>query len=423
MSGLRERVPVRTLTRGLHVLTAVLVVLAVATLAVGALTYTPPETGDAPVTRETATNVTFVSEQGRLIQVDPHGGRLVAVHTDSKELLWVHDDYRRYFDVDPLDADRILFTAGRRTDGGFERIAVVLNWRTGERHRLFSVPHDTHDIDALGDGRFVIADKANDRVTIYDAETDRTVWEYDFADHFPDSAGGPPDDWTHLNDVDAVGNDSFLVSPRNFDRVLLLNRTTKEVTWTLGSEDDYGTLYEQHNPVLLDRLPPTVLVADSENDRVVEYERRDNGWEQVWAYRGRLNWPRDADRLPNGNTLVVDSRGDRVVEVTPGGNRTWTFNTSRHPYDAERLRYGDEPAGPTVRELGAERGPGTTEGGLLALPTTLFRDAYGHAGWILPVWVGRTQFLLLVLAALSVSLSAGTRVAAAVWRRSRLRAR
>ncbi|MFC7173233.1 hypothetical protein ACFQL0_07375 [Haloplanus litoreus] len=70
---------------------------------------------------------------------------------------------------------------------------------------------------------------------------------------------------------------AFLVSPRNFDRVMAIDRETKETRWTLGEEDNYDILHEQHNPVLLQRDPLTVLVADSENDRIVEYRRTDSG--------------------------------------------------------------------------------------------------------------------------------------------------
>ena len=43
---------------------------------------------------------------------------------------------------------------------------------------------------------------------------------------------------------------------------LPIDRDNPRVRWTPGSEDDYDTLYEQHNPTLLSESPPTVLVAD-----------------------------------------------------------------------------------------------------------------------------------------------------------------
>jgi len=64
--------------------------------------------------------------------------------------------------------------------------------------------------------------------------------------------------------------------------------------WTLGSEDDYDTIYEQHNPDFIpaERGGPAVVVADSENGRVLEYQREDGDWEQSWTWEDRrLQWP------------------------------------------------------------------------------------------------------------------------------------
>jgi len=219
---------------------------------------------------------------------------------------------------------------------------------------------DAHDADRLDDHEIVIADKGegHERLLVYNVTSDAVVWEWRFEDHpeqFPESGGGPEDDWTHLNDVDPVGDDLFMISVRNFDQVAFVNRTTGEVEedLTLGEDDNYDVLNEQHNPDHL-RGPEgerTVLVGDSENDRVVEYAYDDaaNEWEQVWAVTG-LNEPRDADRLPNGNTLVSDRMGHRTVEVTPEGRIVWEVYTPYETYDAERGGPGSE--GPTMREVG-----------------------------------------------------------------------
>lgn len=62
----------------------------------------------------------------------------------------------------------------------------------------------------------------------------------------------------------------------------------------------------------------------------------------MWCgfYEGGLNWPRDSDRLPNGNTLIVDSRNGRVIEIDSEGKITWSFEGLRLPYDADMLPDG-----------------------------------------------------------------------------------
>ena len=54
-----------------------------------------------------------------------------------------------------------------------------------------------------------------------------------------------------------------------------------------------------------------------------------------------MQWPRDADRLPNGHTLVTDSNGNRVFEVNQQGEIVWSVPIA-FPYEAERLGTGDE---------------------------------------------------------------------------------
>jgi hypothetical protein len=145
-----------------------------------------------------------------------------------------------------------------------------------------------------------------------------------------------------------------MVSVRNFDQVVAIDRSTDEIAWTLGEDGNHSVIFRQHNPQYLDGGdgPPAVLVADSRNDRVVEFTRRDGEWVETWELvGGGLDEPRDADRLPNGNTLVADRHGQRFLEVTPTGEVVWEFYGPWQPYDVERYRLGDESGGPTSAEM------------------------------------------------------------------------
>jgi outer membrane protein assembly factor BamB len=339
-------------------------------------------------------DVLFVSTQGTAT-FEGKRSAVRAVDTTNGTVLWSHGSYERYFDVEALNQREVLFL-GADGPHGDNMWANVVNWRTSERVTRFRVPNDTHDVDALGDGRFAVADKEDHQLYVYDAESETVVWKYDYRDHYPPSAGGD-EDFTHVNDIDDVANGSlFLASPRNFDRVMLVNRSTKEPVWTLGAEDDYDVLHEQHNPTLLTRDPPTVLVADSENDRIVEYRKTGDNWTQVWAYRGSLAWPRDADRLPNGNTLVVDTANQRVLEVTPGREVVWEYTVTKQPYDADFLSLGEEPRGPSMTEFRDQfDGPEALterESGVLSR----LRDTVELLQWIAPWAVSVADFLLLL---------------------------
>jgi hypothetical protein len=289
-----------------------------------------------------------------LVGVRPDGS-VVGIHDETAAGRWWA------YDVDPLpDGDLLMAT----TEPGIS-VLERIDPATGDHEvvdRLRTV-EDAHDIDYLGDGEYVTVDKGDERnrVVVYNRSRGEIVWEWRFDEHvdrFPRDGGGPyGEDWTHVNDVDEIADGVFMVSVRNFDQVIAIDRETKAIRWSLGSDDDHDVLFEQHNPDYLEgeNGTPTVLVADSRNDRVVEYARLDGEWTRTWVLRGGgLDEPRDADRLPNGHTLVTDRRGHRVLEVTPRGEVVWEFYTPWQPYDAERV--GTEPGseGPTMRQLRAD---------------------------------------------------------------------
>jgi len=403
--GLSRRALLR---RGL----AVLLVLLLLPAAYSAVAVDTVELGSGAVDRPAETT-TYVSVQG--FHFAGYGkpkkpARLVAADADAQPQ-WRFDgdevDANWFYEVDPLSNGN-LFVTSTNPDG-----TVVFEYDPDARepvwsHRMPGV-HDTHNVNLLSDRRLLVANMreyengvSDDRLYIEAAESGEREWEWPFREHYPnDTDGGFDGDWTHVNDVNLVGEDEryVLTSPRNFDQVVLVDRETDDVVMRLGADGDHETLFEQHNPEYLEREDgtPVILVADSENDRVVEYERdcgdadprlgagtppEDCEWDRVWAVDG-FNWPRDADRLPDGNTLVVDTLNHRVVEITPEGEVVWEFYAAWAPYDAER---GEEGAnGPTM----ADRGTGgtyTVSGGADGGPASQYGvgDAISDAGAYTP---------------------------------------
>lgn len=321
--------------------------------------------------------ITVVSVQG--YRSDGEGGnaapRLIGYAPDGS-VAWVHHTTDRFehatwsYDVDPLGNGTLFVTAAVNKpswDRG-RTLLYELDARTGEVVWEEVLPiHDTHDADMLDDHRILIANMRNpdpengtndDRILIYNRTSEEVVWEWRLDEHYPSSVGGNySEDWSHLNDVDRVDDGLYLASPRNFDQVILVNRTTGEIDLRLGRDDDYSTLREQHNPTYLesDQGDPTFLVADSENDRIVEHEHSEGEWDRTWRLGSSetLHWPRDADRLPNGNTLIADSRNHRAIEVTPDGEVVWEVFAPWLTYDVARVPLGDEPGGPTIADQGA----------------------------------------------------------------------
>ncbi|ELZ94939.1 hypothetical protein C440_07682 [Haloferax mucosum ATCC BAA-1512] len=339
--------------------------------AVSALTYDPAEqTNLAPGTVSSPANgSTIVSVQGYTFQgnTNPKKPARVVSVGEHGTLQWTYNDSvggsAWFFDADPLSNGNLLVSSPR----GGDTVVFELNPETQERvweHRFDM--EDTHDVDAFGEDRLLIAnmrewndsaDESDDRIVVYNRTSGEITWEWYFKNHYPaDTDGGYNADWSHVNDVDYIGHGRLLLSPRNFDQAVIIDMETKAVIDRLGADDDYGVLNEQHNPDWLtsDNGTPTLLVADSGNNRVVEYAREDGEWVRTWSVGSNtLNWPRDADRLPNGNTLVVDTLNHRVIEITPTGEVVWEYYATWGPYDAERVAYEDESSGPTIRDLNA----------------------------------------------------------------------
>jgi len=319
--------------------------------------------------------------------------------------------------VDP--ATWAAYAAVRNTSrcsrNGIERV----NLTTGERTRVWStltpgyVASRYHDADRLDAHRFVVADIYLDRVFVVNATSDRITWTWNASDAFPTATGGPhPMDWTHLNDVEVLPDGGFRASLRNLDQVAYLDRSGLVRSRTLGGEEDHGTLYEQHNPdhIRSARGGPAVLVSDSENNRIVEYQREGASWNRTWHWQdGRTQWPRDADRLPNGHTLVTDSHGNRVFEVDADGRIAWSVPVG-FPYEAERLGTGEESAGgPSARAAGLDTRTAPAIDGALVRLKGLFPGKYlNGVVYVTPIWMGFAELLALAVGLLAAIAWAGT---------------
>jgi len=339
-------------------------------------TPTPAETGTAPP----AGPRTLVGVQGGWVT----GGN-VRTYAGTEET-WRETSADGYFEVSHLADGTVLAAFANETATECGDLDTSSCARTGFRHidpagpgepdivAEYSFPvesltnSEVHAVDRTGEDEYVFVDMDTERVVV--VEDGEEVWEWRASERYE----APPDptsrDWLHMNDVDAIDEDRFLVSVRNANQILVVERgegVVEVINEDRGTDDSTclqsGRLYdadddgdvacgdpdvmkEQHNPQWVG--PGVVLVADSGNDRVVELHENDGSWAVEWVVReanGELDWPRDADRLPNGNTLITDSLNQRVVEVGPDGEPVWTVSTAEGdpqiPYEADRLPYGE----------------------------------------------------------------------------------
>jgi hypothetical protein len=122
----------------------------------------------------------------------------------------------------------------------------------------------------------------------------------------------------------------LLISPRNLDALAVLDPGSGKVVWAAR-----GPWVGQHDPWFLDN--GHLLLFDNlgspGGSRVLEYDPQTQAF--PWSYPGATGTPflsrirGMCQRLPNGNTLVVNSDGGEAFEVTPGREIVWSCSCGR----------------------------------------------------------------------------------------------
>jgi hypothetical protein len=122
----------------------------------------------------------------------------------------------------------------------------------------------------------------------------------------------------------------LLVSMRHLDAIAVLDPDSEKVVWAAR-----GPWRAQHDPSFLDN--GHLLLFDNfgspHGSRVLEYDPRAQAF--PWVYPGEDGKPFLSElhgvgqRLPNGNTLIVNSDGGEVIEVTPARKIVWNCSCGR----------------------------------------------------------------------------------------------
>ena len=168
-------------------------------------------------------------------------------------------------------------------------------------------------------------------------------------------AGGPNNntiaDWTHTNTIQALpenrwfdaGDQRFkpgniLQSMRQLDTISIVDKDSGEIVWSYTG-DYNGGMSGQHEPHMIEKGLPgagNILVFDNGASPykdfahcgcsyVLEINPTDNSL--VWVYDDSHRFfsrvTANCQRLPNGNTLILESLCRRLFEVTPGKEIVW----------------------------------------------------------------------------------------------------
>jgi len=341
-----------------------------------------------------------------------HGsGSVTVVNQSEKE--WEYGQAASYFDVTMLENESVLATYGLKDVSECGRFPepcaevgvriidpepnphIVSEWSFPVRDLRDS---EIHDAEMLPSGELLIADMEYERIFKVNPETDERTYIWNASDYYSDVPEDPTrTDWLHINDIDRLSEDRYLVSVRNKNQLLLIENG--EVVEVVNEDGSRKTLFKQHNPQWLS--PSAIVVSDSENDRIVELHKKNGRWQVAWAISVvngvQLDWPRDADRLPNGNTLITDSANNRVVEVTAQGAVVRSYQIGGVPYEADRLPDGERVGGEVYDNIGTLSQSRSTDVPVL---TPLLIGA--RILLPIPFWVSELHVVVTILSSLLI---------------------
>jgi len=257
-----------------------------------------------------------VFPSGDLLAITCFPPRLVKLDSNSN-LIWRYEGHAHHdFEVQP--------------DG-----TIVLLVRSVTRR-----DHINAGEDILDDG-VVVLDRAGrefSRLSLLEAFERAEGFSQWLVDHpLPNSP-----DIFHTNSVQIVsllGLTCALLSIRSIDTVAAIDMATGDVVWAV-----IGDWHAQHEAqlidgrlLLFDNLGPGGGNGRPWRSRVLEMEA-DSG-KVVWSFSEPGFFSHGAgaqQRLPNGNTLITESDGGRIIEVTPGGRVVWEYLNPRTVYEAGR---------------------------------------------------------------------------------------
>jgi len=232
-----------------------------------------------------------------------------------------------------------------------------------------------HTMQKLASGNYLTltydngATVVGDAIEEWDLESE-AVWRWAARDHIEEAV----EEHIHINMVEPDEDGGVLYANSYVLNALYkIDKGSGEILWTLGEEGDFEMLTEHDEPWFRNAHAPelqpdgTFLFYDNaggsvepyNSSRAIQYAIDEEAMtaEIIWEYPGadiedywfNYGWG-DADRLPNGNTLVAAGSmlswdtESRIFEVTPEGDKVWHLqlrstegNMLAGSYMAERI--------------------------------------------------------------------------------------
>lgn len=274
-------------------------------------------------------------QEGTFLLVVPQKnshGRVVEI-TNNAEIVWQYNgdsSFGRLDDAKFTNKNTILIAAEKGVYEIDREGKVIWSYKTKV----------SHDVDKLSNGNVLInyawGPKGSKKIIEVD-NNKNVVWSWDgmkthniapFADAYASDSKttGSGKTWIHNNGVTALADDTFLISMRDFQEIIWINREAeiikkyifncnKKKRALLTSGEIRGC--NPHEPQQLQN--GNIVVGLRNPDRAIEFNPETD--KIVWQWRAPKSKAygtiRDVDKLKNGNFMVVT--GSHLLEINSNG--------------------------------------------------------------------------------------------------------
>ncbi|MEW5798324.1 MAG: aryl-sulfate sulfotransferase [Bacteroidota bacterium] len=281
------------------------------------------------------------------------------------------DPYYRFYEMDSSYTVTREITAKNGFGTDEHELQILPNGNV----LLIALEYKTVDMSKLVAGGKTSATVIGNHVQEIDP-AGNVVFEWKCWDHFDitdaihENLTAQTIDYVHMNAI-AVDNDSnIVISSRHLSEITKINRKTGAILWRLGGKHNQFTIVNdpmsgpsyQHDVRALPNGHYTIF--DNGNfhsptvTRVTEYNIDTAAMTAtlVWQYRHVPDrytwWMGNAQRLPNGNTLInwADGSLPKLTEVTQAGMKAMEmdFVNNAHSYRVFRFPWKGKPKAPVL---------------------------------------------------------------------------
>lgn len=180
----------------------------------------------------------------------------------------------------------------------------------------------------------------------------KVVWTWKSYEHLdPEKDAICPLDWrkewSHGNSIEVLDNGDILASFRNIDKVCIIDKKTGDIKWSYGQAPK--EVSHAHDPHILPNGNMVIFdngfnrkVDEISYSRIIELDP--NSKQVKWEYKAPVVVDfytaacGNAQRLPNGNTMICETLKGRFFEITPTGEVVWDYT---NPFFAQFLFWGN----------------------------------------------------------------------------------